>query len=98
MLSMLSKKVREFAGANLHGAFSAEFGHEIYDAFIDYQIAITLPMKAYKPSSMIDFVAGRPVEVEAIWGEPLRRAREMGVAVPRLEVLYERIVLAIGGS
>ena len=76
---------------------AAAFGHEIDDAFIDHQIAITLPMKAYKPSSMIDFVAGRPVEVEAIWGEPLRRARDMGVEVPRLEVLYERIIGAIGG-
>jgi 2-dehydropantoate 2-reductase len=79
-------------------ACAAAFGHQIDESFIDHQIAITLPMKAYKPSSMIDFVDGRPVEVEAIWGEPLRRAREKGVAVPRLEILYERIVEAIGAS
>jgi len=26
--------------------------------------------------------------VEAIWGEPLRRARAVGAAMPRLEQLY----------
>ncbi len=26
--------------------------------------------------------------VEAIWGEPLRRARAMGATAPRLEIIY----------
>ena len=29
-------------------------------------------MGAYRPSSLIDFLASRPVEVEAIWGNPLQ--------------------------
>jgi 2-dehydropantoate 2-reductase len=70
---------------------AAAFGHKIDPKFIDHQIKITRPMGAYKPSSMIDYVAGLPVEVEAIWGEPLRRAREKKVAVPRMELLYRRI-------
>jgi 2-dehydropantoate 2-reductase len=40
---------------------------------------------------MIDFVNGSPVEVEAIWGEPLRRAKAAGVSTPRLEELDARI-------
>ena len=48
-------------------------------------------MGAYKPSSLIDFLAGREVEVEAIWGEPARRARAAGVALPRLEALYAEL-------
>jgi 2-dehydropantoate 2-reductase len=70
---------------------AAAYGHIIDPGFIDHQIKITRPMGAYKPSSMIDFVAGLPVEVEAIWGEPLRRAKAKNVPVPRMEILYQRI-------
>lgn len=45
-------------------------------------------MGAYQPSSLVDFLAGREVEVEAIWGEPLRRAQAAGLAMPRLAELY----------
>ena len=45
-------------------------------------------MGAYKPSSLIDWELGRPVEVEAIWGEPLRQGIAAGAAMPRLEMLY----------
>ena len=48
----------------------------------------TETMGAYKPSTLLDFEAGRALEVEAIWGEPLRRAQASGTAVPRLEQLY----------
>jgi 2-dehydropantoate 2-reductase len=48
-------------------------------------------MGPYKPSSLVDFLAGREVEVESIWGEPLRRARAIGVDMPRLASLYSRL-------
>ncbi|MDQ8185181.1 2-dehydropantoate 2-reductase [Pelagicoccus sp. SDUM812002] len=64
------------------------FGFDFGDGFADYQIKITRPMDDYRPSSMIDFVEGRPVEVEAIWGEPLRQAKAAGVKMPKLEMLY----------
>jgi 2-dehydropantoate 2-reductase len=48
----------------------------------------TETMGAYKPSTLLDFEAGRALEVEAIWGEPLRRAQANGTATPRLEQLY----------
>ena len=38
------------------------------------QMKRTQSLGAYKPSTLIDFEAGRPLEIEAIWGEPLRRA------------------------
>lgn len=63
-------------------------GHEISERFIQSQIDATPPLGAYRPSSLIDWQAGRAVEVEAIWGEPLRRARSAGVALPRLSLLY----------
>src|SRR5690606_37599614 len=66
-------------------------GLDLDDDLIELNIERTRSMGAYRPSSMIDFIAGREVEFEAIWGEPLRRAMEAGVAVPRMERLAERI-------
>jgi ketopantoate reductase len=52
------------------------------------QMKRTETMGAYKPSTLLDFKAGRTLEVEAIWGEPLRRAQAAGASMPRLEQLY----------
>jgi len=70
---------------------AAGLGFEIENEFIEFQIKRTYPMKDYRPSSMIDFVHGHPVETEAIWSEPLRRARAVGVETPRLEELEAKI-------
>lgn len=66
-------------------------GFRIEDAFLEQQFEVTAPMGAYKPSSLVDFLEGREVEVEAIWGEPLRRARAAGVGTPRLDALYDKL-------
>jgi 2-dehydropantoate 2-reductase len=71
---------------------AAHFGVGITDAFVAKQFEVTPPMGAYQPSSLIDFLAGREVEVEAIWGEPLRRAQAAGVGMPRLSALYSRLL------
>lgn len=52
------------------------------------QIKRTEAMGAYKPSTLIDLEAGRPLEIEPIWGEPLRRALVAGARAPRWEELY----------
>jgi 2-dehydropantoate 2-reductase len=52
-------------------------------------------MGAYQPSSLVDFLAGREVEVEAIWGEPLRRAQAAKVPMPRLAALYQALRQAV---
>ena len=72
-------------------AVARYLGHRISEEFIQSQIDATLGMGAYRPSSLVDSLAGREVEVEAIWGEPLRRAQAAGVATPRLAVLYADI-------
>ena len=63
-------------------------GYQIPDSFLQGQFDVTEGMGAYKPSSLIDYLDGRAVEIEAIWGEPLRRGRALGVAMPELERLY----------
>jgi 2-dehydropantoate 2-reductase len=67
------------------------FGHEVPEQFIQAQIDVTPGMGAYRPSSLVDYLAGREVEVEAIWGEPLRRAQVAGLAMPRLAKLYAEL-------
>jgi len=57
------------------------------DTLIDSMFKKTSTMGAYRPSTMIDFVEGKAMEIEAIFGEPLRRARALGVAVPGLALL-----------
>jgi 2-dehydropantoate 2-reductase len=64
-------------------------GHAIPPEYIDFQISRSDSMGPYKPSSMIDWQLGRPVEVEAIWGEPWRRGVAAGAEMPRLEMLYQ---------
>ncbi|HEY1763529.1 MAG TPA: 2-dehydropantoate 2-reductase [Opitutaceae bacterium] len=73
-------------------------GFAIPDAFLDKQFEVTPPMGPYRPSSLVDFMAGRDVEVEPIWGEPLRRAGAAGVAMPHLERLYGRLRALCPGS
>jgi 2-dehydropantoate 2-reductase len=45
-------------------------------------------MGAYKPSTLQDWETGRALEIEAIWGEPLRRAKAAGAEMPRTEMIY----------
>ena len=63
-------------------------GCDVPDSFADWQIERSESMGPYKPSSMIDYELGRPVEVEAIWGEPLRQGLAVGAKMPRLETLH----------
>jgi 2-dehydropantoate 2-reductase len=66
-------------------------GSDLSDDLIDFNIDRTRPMGPYRTSSMIDFVEGREVEVGPIWEEPLRRATEARVAMPRTAELLRRI-------
>lgn len=75
---------------------AAALGHTIPDEFLQQQFAVTPPMGAYRPSSLVDFLAGREVEIEAIWGEPLRRAQATGAHVPELVRLYEELRSRVG--
>lgn len=77
---------------------AAALGHEIEPSFAESNIKGTLEMGAYQPSSLVDFLAGNAVEVEAIWGAPLREARARHVPVPELEVLYREICTATGNE
>lgn len=69
-------------------------GVEIADEFVRDQVEKTRPMGHYRPSTLLDWRAGRPLELEPIWGEPLRRARLHGVDTPELARLRDEIAAA----
>jgi len=57
------------------------------DTIVTYMFQLTDTMGAYRPSLMIDFVENRPMEVEAMFAEPLRRAKSLGLNTPQLTLL-----------
>ncbi|MQG21105.1 MAG: 2-dehydropantoate 2-reductase [SAR202 cluster bacterium] len=48
---------------------------------------LTKTMGAYQPSTMIDFIHGREMEIDAIFSEPIRRASQLGVQAPHISSL-----------
>ena len=53
----------------------------------DRMVTNTRAMGAYRASTVIDLELGRPMELESMFFEPLRRAQSAGAAMPRLEAL-----------
>lgn len=85
----LRKTARALMAEGLDAA--RRLGHDIPDSFADWQIERSASMGPYRASSMIDYEEGRPVEVEAIWGEPWRQGIAAGASMPRTEMLYHLI-------
>jgi len=72
-------------------AIAAAEGHVIPQEYAAFQIRRTGKMGAYIPSTLVDARAGNPLEIEPIWGEPLRRAIACGVPAPQIAALYEKL-------
>jgi 2-dehydropantoate 2-reductase len=69
-------------------AIAAADGAPLPESLVETQIERTRTMGAYQSSSQVDRRAGRALEIEAILGEPLRRAQQLGVPAPALATLY----------
>ncbi len=72
-------------------AAAAARGHPFDEKHIRWQLEMTDGMGPYRPSSLIDYLAGREVEVDGIWGEPLRRGEAAGARMPELRTLLAEI-------
>ena len=66
-------------------------GRHIHETFVRKMIDMTLAMAPYRASMKIDFDEGKPMEVEAIYGNPLRAARSAGATLPLVETLYRQL-------
>ena len=80
-------------------AGAAGFGRVVEETFVQQMLTNTDKMVAYKPSMKLDYESGRAMELEAIYGNPLRAAASRGVQMPRVRELYEQLkaVDACGG-
>ena len=58
------------------------------DEMPQQQIEATRKMGAYRTSTQADRQNGRAIELESMFGRPLRVAQEAGVATPNLELLH----------
>ncbi len=58
------------------------------DVLVEKMFNNTATMGAYKPSMLIDYRNQRQMEVEAILGEPVRRAAAIGAHIPTIETQY----------
>ncbi|TWU34123.1 2-dehydropantoate 2-reductase [Novipirellula aureliae] len=72
-------------------AAAAACGVEVPDAAIEITLENTRKMKPYDSSMRLDYLNKRPMEVEAILGNPLRVAQTFGHEMPRVEMLYQQL-------
>jgi 2-dehydropantoate 2-reductase len=66
-------------------------GRTIHEAFVHKMMAMTVAMAPYRASMKVDFDQRRPMEVEAIFGNPVRAAQRAGVRMPLVEMLYRQL-------
>lgn len=61
------------------------------DSHVEQMFAITDGMDAYRPSTMIDLLEKRPMEVLYLFRKPLERAQALGVPTPHLFTIVTMI-------
>lgn len=70
---------------------AAGCGSPIDASMIGKLLTDTRQMVPYASSMLLDYQRGRPMEIEAIVGNPLRAAQAAGVSTPRIEMLYQQL-------
>jgi 2-dehydropantoate 2-reductase len=58
---------------------------------IDRMLEATAAMTPYRPSMHLDRLAGRAMEIDAMYRGPIRRARAVGCPMPRTELLTAQL-------
>jgi 2-dehydropantoate 2-reductase len=72
-------------------AIAAAEGRLLPVGLVDDLLAATARMAPYATSMKLDADAGRPLEVDVMLGEPLRRAARAGVAAPAMTMLRREL-------
>ena len=70
---------------------AAACGKRIDPDFVKKMLDDTDRMKPYKTSMILDFEAGRPLELDAIYARPIAAAQAAGCACPRMEMLLRQL-------
>lgn len=102
-LSVLLNATTDAIMADVHGRKMAEqlmrevvaaaggYGLEIQESFIQKRLQDTVKMKPYLTSMKLDYDFHHPMEIEAIFGNPMRAAQQVGVPVPQMTMLYQQL-------
>jgi len=87
---MANKYARSLVEQLMHEvvAGAAKCDRYIPDSFIQKMLDHTAQMKPYRTSMKIDYDRQQPLEVEAIFGNPLRVAQAAGANLPQIATLY----------
>jgi len=90
---MADPHARELVQALMHEVLggAAACGREIPDGFVQQMLDDTEEMIPYATSMKLDYDAGRPLELEAIYAAPLAAARVRGYEMVRVGALYEQL-------
>lgn len=70
---------------------ACDCGHWIEPEFVQYMMDHTDEMVPYDSSMRLDYLAGRPIEVETIYGNALRAAERANVHSPILAMMYRQL-------
>ncbi|HEY9845346.1 MAG TPA: putative 2-dehydropantoate 2-reductase [Candidatus Caenarcaniphilales bacterium] len=89
--SLVEQLMDEVASAAQHCMRTARQECLISHGFIQQMLDSTVKMKPYYPSMKIDYDQRRPMEVEAIFGTPLRVAQQAGAQSPQIAMLYQQL-------
>ncbi len=72
-------------------AIAASYNRHLPDDYIELMLDHTDKMRPYLTSMKLDYDAHRPLELEAIFGNPLQAAIAQGVNVPKITMLYQQL-------
>ena len=72
-------------------AAAHQCGVTVPEEMIGKLIEMTRSMVPYDSSMRLDYLDHRPMEIESIFGNPLRAARRHGASMPRVEMLYQQL-------
>ena len=85
MRSLVLTLMREVESA------AAACGQAIPPTFVQEMFDYTERMEPYTTSMKLDFDHNRPMEIEAIYGNPLRAGKAAGASMPCVEMLYQQL-------
>jgi len=86
----IMREVIEIGNADLVNSMG-EFAPQLDNRVVDELMTMTDTMIDYKPSTMIDFVEGREMEIDAIFQVPLTRGLMLGVECVELQKMTEAL-------
>ena len=87
----LMNEVIAIANADL-STVSASPAIALDHTLVEQMMIMTAAMVDYRPSTMIDFVEGKEMEIDAIFSRPLERGHELGVRCDELESLTRQLI------